>query len=51
MWTREELAQLEPVLERVEQDLAPLEGQRILVLCCGSGEVAFQLDGRVGADG
>jgi len=43
VWTREELAQLEPILERMEQDLAPLEGRRILVLCCGAGEVAFRL--------
>ena len=32
-WSREELEGLSPILEQVHKDLAPLEGEKVLVLC------------------
>lgn len=46
-WTQNEIALLAPVLERFEQDLKPLGGKNILVLCSAGGDVAFWLAKRM----
>lgn len=50
-WMKHELKVLQPILERMAQDAAPLEGKKILVLCSAAGDVAFQLAERVGCQG
>lgn len=47
MWGQDELHRLSPILERIGDDIAPLEGKQILVLCSASGEVAFWLAQRM----
>jgi SAM-dependent methyltransferase len=42
-WSRSEIDHLLPILEQVSSDLAPVDGKQILVLCSGTGEVAFWL--------
>jgi len=42
-WSRNEINHLLPILEQLSSDLAPVEGKNILVLCSGTGEVAFWL--------
>jgi ubiquinone/menaquinone biosynthesis C-methylase UbiE len=42
-WSRTEINHLLPILEQVSSDMAPVEGKEILVLCSGTGEVAFWL--------
>jgi SAM-dependent methyltransferase len=42
-WSRSEIERLFPVLEQVSSDLSPVDGKQILVLCSGTGEVAFWL--------
>lgn len=46
-WTETEILKLRPILDKIWSDLKPIEGKRILVLCCGSGEVAFWLAGKM----
>jgi SAM-dependent methyltransferase len=47
-WTREEIEELSPILERIQKDLTPLEDKRILVLCSAAGDVALWLGERAG---
>lgn len=47
MWSQDEIYVLFPILERIGDDIAPLEGKQILVLCSASGEVAFWLAQRM----
>lgn len=42
-WSRVEIEKLSPILEKVQVDLAPLEGKSILVLCSAAGDVALWL--------
>jgi ubiquinone/menaquinone biosynthesis C-methylase UbiE len=42
-WSRSEIEHLLPILEQVSSDLATVDGKKILVLCSGTGEVAFWL--------
>lgn len=42
-WSRSEIEHLLPILEQVSSDLATLDGKKVLVLCSGTGEVAFWL--------
>jgi len=42
-WSRSEIDRLFHILEQVSSDLAPMEGEKILVLCSAAGEVAFWL--------
>ncbi len=42
-WSRSEIDRLNPILEQISVDLAPVEGKKILVLCSAAGEVAFRL--------
>ncbi len=42
-WNRTEIERLNPILEQISVDLAPVDGKRILVLCSAAGEVAFRL--------
>ncbi|MFX1352156.1 MAG: class I SAM-dependent methyltransferase, partial [Promethearchaeota archaeon] len=42
-WTETEILKLRPILDKIWSDLRPTEGKRVLVLCCGSGEMAFWL--------
>ena len=42
-WSRNEINRLLPILEQISSDLAPVDGKNILVLCSGTGEVAFWL--------
>ena len=46
-WTQSEIKQLSPLLEQVQADLEPLEGENILVLCSAAGEIAFWLGEKV----
>lgn len=50
-WSGGELERLSPILERISEDLAPLEGKKILVLCSARGDVALWLGERVGSTG
>lgn len=50
-WSGGELEKLSPILERISEDLAPLEGKKILVLCSARGDVALWLGERVGPTG
>jgi len=47
-WSKEDLSELEAILQQIEDDLRPLPGKDILVLCCGAGEVALRLGKRIG---
>lgn len=42
-WSRSEVERLFPILEQVSADISPVDGKQILVLCSGTGEVAFWL--------
>jgi ubiquinone/menaquinone biosynthesis C-methylase UbiE len=42
-WTDDDLNQLEPILRTIERDLYPLPGKDVLILCCGSGQMALRL--------
>jgi len=42
-WNRSEIDRLNPILEQISADLAPVDGKRILVLCSAMGDVAFRL--------
>ncbi len=42
-WNRTEIDRLNPILEQISVDLAPVDGKRIVVLCSAAGEVAFRL--------
>ncbi len=46
-WTQNEIEMLSPILEPIHQDLAPLDGKSILVLCSAGGDVAFWLAERL----
>ncbi len=50
-WSEEDLRELGTILGKIEEDLAPLPGKEILVLCCGAGEVAFRLAGKMAGRG
>jgi SAM-dependent methyltransferase len=43
VWTDQERHDLQPIVDAVIDDLGPLEGARVLVLCSASGEVAEQI--------
>jgi ubiquinone/menaquinone biosynthesis C-methylase UbiE len=46
-WTKGEIERLSAiVLERIYEDLKPLNSKKILVLCSGEGDVAFWLAGK-----
>lgn len=42
-WNKEELGQLESILQRIAGELAPLPGKEIVVLCCREGQVPLWL--------
>ncbi|MFB6290615.1 MAG: class I SAM-dependent methyltransferase [Candidatus Bipolaricaulia bacterium] len=50
-WDEKDLKNLEPVLERIEGDLYPLEEKDLLVLCSGRGELTLRLAEKVGEEG
>lgn len=50
-WLAAELPMLAGVLERIEEGLRPLPGKEILVLCCGTGEVALWLGEKIAGRG
>jgi ubiquinone/menaquinone biosynthesis C-methylase UbiE len=46
-WTEDEVKKLSAViLERIYEDLKPLDAKKILLLCSGEGDVAFWLAGK-----
>ena len=47
-WTTEERRELRPIVDAIVNDLEPLAGKRILVLCSASGDVAFRIGELVG---
>ncbi|MFX1486420.1 MAG: class I SAM-dependent methyltransferase [Promethearchaeota archaeon] len=42
-WNDREILMLGPILDKIWRGLNPTEGKKILVLCCGSGEMVFWL--------
>lgn len=46
-WSQEELEKLSPILERIHENLRPLERKKILVLCSATGDVALWLAERM----
>jgi len=42
-WGRTDIDRLSPILEQISADLAPVDGKTIVVLCSGTGEMAFWL--------
>lgn len=50
-WSKDDLGELEAILQRVVEDLRSLQGKDILVLCCGAGEVALWLGKRMAGNG
>lgn len=50
-WTDDDLNQVEPILRTIERDLSPLPGKDVLVLCCGSGQMAVRLGKKMGGTG
>jgi ubiquinone/menaquinone biosynthesis C-methylase UbiE len=50
-WREEDLGKLEAILQRVEEELKPLQGKNILVLCCGAGQVALRLANKIAGSG
>jgi SAM-dependent methyltransferase len=42
-WGRNEIDRLYPILEQISSDLAPADGEQILVLCSATGELVFWL--------
>jgi len=50
-WSKEDLSELEAILQQIEDDLKPLQGKDILVLCCGAGEVALRLGRKMAGSG
>jgi len=46
VWTDQERHDLQPIVDAVIDDLGPLEGARVLVLCSASGEIVQQIAGR-----
>lgn len=50
-WDQKEIEELSGILEQIHEDLAPLEGKRVLVLCSAEGDAALWLGKRVGNNG
>jgi SAM-dependent methyltransferase len=50
-WREEDLSELEAILQRIEEELRPLRGKNILVLCCGAGQVALRLAKKMAGSG
>jgi SAM-dependent methyltransferase len=50
-WGEEDLGELEAILQRTEEELRPLRGKNILVLCCGAGEMALRLARKMASSG
>jgi SAM-dependent methyltransferase len=50
-WGGEDLGELEAILQRIEEELKPLRGKNILVLCCGAGQVALRLANKMAGSG
>jgi SAM-dependent methyltransferase len=50
-WREEDLGELEAILQRMEEELKPLRGKNILVLCCGAGQVALRLAKKMAGSG
>lgn len=50
-WTSTELEELMPILGKIAEDLRPLQGKKILVLCSAKGDVALWLGAQVGPAG
>lgn len=48
VWNDEERRLLQPIVDVITEDLEPLAGKRILVLCSATGEMAFHLAEHVG---
>ncbi|MFX0097369.1 MAG: class I SAM-dependent methyltransferase [Candidatus Hodarchaeota archaeon] len=46
-WSKIEILTLRPILDRIWSELKPIEGKRILVMCCGSGEMVFWLGEKI----
>lgn len=47
-WTKSDLERLAPILQQIENDLTPLAGRQVLVLCSAAGELVFRLAQKVG---
>jgi hypothetical protein len=43
MWSEQELRILAPILKQIGDELAPVDGKHILVLCSAAGDVVFWL--------
>jgi ubiquinone/menaquinone biosynthesis C-methylase UbiE len=50
-WRKEDLGELEAILQRIEKELKPLRGKDTLVLCCGAGQVALRLAKKMAGSG
>jgi SAM-dependent methyltransferase len=50
-WGVEDHGKLEAILQRMEEELRPLQGKNILVLCCGAGKVALRLAEKMAGSG
>jgi ubiquinone/menaquinone biosynthesis C-methylase UbiE len=50
-WREEDLGKLEAILQRIEEELKPLQEKNILVLCCGAGQVALRLGSKIAGSG
>ncbi len=43
MWNKEEKKQLLQIFKKIKQDLEPIDGKKILILCSAKGDIAFYL--------
>jgi SAM-dependent methyltransferase len=43
MWNKEEKKQLSQIFKKIKQDLEPIDGKKILILCSAKGDIAFYL--------
>jgi ubiquinone/menaquinone biosynthesis C-methylase UbiE len=50
-WREEDLGKLDAILQRIDEELKPLRGKDILVLCCGAGQVALRLAKKMAGSG
>jgi len=50
-WREEDLGELEAILQRLEEELKPLQGKNVLVLCCEAGQVALRLARKMAGSG
>jgi ubiquinone/menaquinone biosynthesis C-methylase UbiE len=46
-WSESEIKELSPILEQLEDDLGPIDGKSLLVLCSAAGQIPFWLAERM----